>query len=609
MIDYRKHKVLAVLLALTTSLGMISPAGAEETEPAAEASGSAVMSSSERVQPPHTTYEIFTGSFADSNGDGIGDLNGIREHLDYINDGNPATSEDLGCDGIWLTPIFPSPTYHKYDAKDYMSIDPDFGTLDDFDALLKDCHQRGIRLYLDLAVNHTSVKHPWFQEAAAYLKKHGANPESQTVPGAYGITFPKEKQSECPYLCYYNFVTEPREGYTQLAGTDYYYESRFWEGMPDLNLDSDAVKEEISKITKFWLDRGVDGFRLDAVTSYYTDDKKKSIEFLSWLTDTIKSQKADAYIVGECWADEKTIADFSKSGIDSLFDFPFADQDGTIANTVRSENGALTWGNQMEHAEQLYAAANPDFVDAPFYTNHDMARSAGYYSYDDGTKAKLAGGMNLLMKGNAFVYYGEEAGLKGSGKDENKRAPMPWAEEDASVTAGPPSMDKTDLKYGTVADQIGDPDSILSYYREAIQLRSTYPAIAEGATKVLTNLSNAKVCVFTRTTDDGATLIAVNVGGEKAEIDLSDDPEADAFRNLAASLNAQSEESARAAIESGSGSGRGRRKGRGRRSQDPETETETARVAESMVLTSHLEGDTLTLPAYGIAILAQDSTR
>lgn len=600
---------------------------------------------------PLTTYEIFTGSFADSNGDGIGDLNGIREHLDYINDGDPSTEDNLGVDAIWLTPIFPSPTYHKYDASDYENIDPDFGTLEDFDELLDDCHARDVRLFLDLAVNHTSTEHPWFVAAADCLRELSGNSVTPiatevddgssdakttaeteqgdlTAEREFAAAILAQAKEQCPYVDYYNFSTKAQDGYAQLDGTDFYYEARFWSGMPDLNLDSEAVRNEISDITKFWLNRGVDGFRLDAVTSYYTEDKQKSIEFLAWLTDTVKSIKSDAYLVGECWADQATIADYAESGIDSLFDFPFAGQDGTIAQTVRSGSGAAKWAQALENTESLYSSVNADFIDAPFYTNHDMARSAGYYSYDDGTKAKLAGGMNLLMSGNAFVYYGEEVGLKGSGKDENKRAPMPWAEEDSAVTAGPPDMDKIDLKYGTVQEQASDSDSILSYFRQAIRLREDYPVIATGQTHVLDSLSTSQVAVFLKGADgdeSNATLVVVNVGDSKAEIDLSADNAADGFRTLAASLNAQTEESARkAAQEAASGTGSSGNGHRGRRSRQASASTETegeSTVGESeeqissadsadsdgttLTLTSSLDGDHLTVPAYGIAVLTQ----
>lgn len=688
MTGKRQLRLAAALvsLALTSTIQaeQTTTAQASEAQASSERVSSALTSEAQtpatQVEAAHaaaplTTYEIFTGSFADSNGDGIGDLNGIRKHLDYINDGDSSTEDDLGVDAIWLTPIFPSPTYHKYDASDYENIDPDFGTLEDFDKLLAACHARGIRLYLDLAVNHTSVEHPWFVAAADCLRE---------LSEASNASLAQAKE-QCPYVDYYNFSTEAQDGYAQLVGTDFYYEARFWSGMPDLNLDSEAVRNEISDITKFWLDRGVDGFRLDAVTSYYTEDKQKSIDFLAWLTGTVKSIKSDAYLVGECWADQATIADYAASEIDSLFDFPFAGQDGTIAQTVRSGSGASKWAKALESTESLYASINADFIDAPFYTNHDMARSAGYYSYDDGTKAKLASGMNLLMSGNAFVYYGEEVGLKGSGKDENKRAPMPWASEKqetgetgtssdaaaetesdaklfsySAVTAGPPDLDKLDLKYGTVQEQESDPDSILSYFRQAIRLREDYPVIATGRTLVLESLSTSQAAVFLKTAagekvdsasaevdaseaetaatestdgsntvetlgsdgDRAAVLIVVNVGDSKVEIDLSADEEADGFRTLEVSLNAQSEESAlKAAQDAASGSGSSSNGRRGRRSRQASASTETERESlageseeqtssadsdsPALTLTSSLDGNVLTVPAYGIAVLTQ----
>ena len=204
-----------------------------------------------------TTYEIFVYSFCDSDADGTGDLGGVRNKLDYI--------QDLGFDQIWLMPVCPSPTYHKYDVTDYMAIDPVYGTLEDFELLVQDCHARGIRVITDLVLNHTSSQHPWFLEAAEYLK---SLPE-----GAPADT------SACPKLDYYHFTQTPESGYAQLPDTSWYYEARFWEGMPDLNLDSEAVHGEIRKILSFWLEEGVDGFRLDAVTSYYTGNDDQNIRF------------------------------------------------------------------------------------------------------------------------------------------------------------------------------------------------------------------------------------------------------------------------------------------------------------------------------------------
>lgn len=483
------------------------------------------LTSKEEADRARTTYEIFVYSYRDSSGDGIGDLNGIRESLDYLQDRDPATDTDLGINEIWLTPIFPSPTYHKYDTTDYMQIDEQFGTMEDFENLVTACHERGIRILLDLAFNHTSVEHSWFKQASAYLKEHAGAGEAD----GNGLHFPEEDLKACPSLSYYHFASEKRDGYEKLEGTDYYYEARFWSGMPDLNLDDEQVRAEITAITGFWLAKGADGFRLDAVTSYYTDEKQKNIEFLIWLNETVKSQKEDAYLVGECWADQQTYADYYASGVDSFFDFQFAGQEGIIANVVRGNKGASVYAEALEASEKLYCAENPDYINAPFYTNHDMARSAGYYSYDDGSRTKIAEALNLLMPGNAFLYYGEELGMKGSGKDENKRAPMLWTTEDeaevetaAGICDGPPAMDNVKQKFEGAAEQQKDPDSIWNYCRQVIAVRNAYPVIAEGTTTVISELSGEQVCAFTRNAEGyEPLLILINTSEEMQTLDLT----------------------------------------------------------------------------------------
>ncbi|MBE6019202.1 MAG: alpha-amylase, partial [Clostridiales bacterium] len=397
-----------------------------------------------------TTYEIFVGSFCDSNGDGTGDLNGIRSKLDYI--------QDLGFDAIWLTPVHPSSTYHKYDVDDHYAIDPAFGTMEDYEALLKECHERGIAVYMDLVLNHTSEDNEWFKAAADYLRELPADWE----PDA----------SYCKYFDYYNFSREPADGYTQLEGTDWYYEARFWSEMPDLNLSSEAVRTEIRDIMAYWLGKGVDGFRLDAVTSYYEGDTAANTEFLSFLTETARGIDPDCYIVGEAWTDSDTISALYASGVDSLFDFPFAGQGGIIAKTLDGTYSAKYYVRSMAQAEKAYGSANQDFVGAPFYTNHDVDRNAEYYPDDNGPVTKMAYAMSLFMTGNAFVYYGEEIGMCGAGRDENKRAPMYWSDDpgDPDMCAGPPDMDEVRMKYPSLADQVDDDASMYNWFKEVIRV-------------------------------------------------------------------------------------------------------------------------------------------
>ena len=254
-------------------------------------------------------YEVFVRSYRDSDGDGLGDLKGLAQELDYI--------QDMGWRGLWLMPVMPSPSYHKYDVTDYMAVDPQYGTLDDMIALTAACHERGIRLIVDMPVNHTSTLHPWFAAACDALRAGDARGE---------------------YVGYYNFRREGGAGYTPLTGTDWYYEERFQGGgMPDLNLDNSAVLAEIRRIFDFWLNEvGVDGFRLDAVTSYFTGDAKRNVATLSELKAMAEALKPGSFLVGECWANLNTIAAYYESGVDSFFLFPSAQAEGFIAASMRA---------------------------------------------------------------------------------------------------------------------------------------------------------------------------------------------------------------------------------------------------------------------------------
>ena len=508
-----------------------------------------------------TTYEIFVYSFADSNSDGIGDLQGVIKNLDYINDGDDESDLDLGCNAIWLMPISPSPSYHKYDITDYKNIDPEYGSIDDFDDLVAECHKRDIDVYLDLVINHTSSEHPWFQKAADYLKEHTDPTQIMDEEGA----FTEEALEECPYLEYYNFGTEASDGYERLNGTEWYYEARFWSGMPDLNLDSDKVFEEIEGITKFWSVRGVDGYRLDAVTSYFTKDIEKNTQFLTRLNTMIKSQNPKAYIVGEAWTSESEYAEYYKSGIDSFFAFNYANAEGMIARLAKSKLDAASFADALSSSEKLLGASNPDYVDAPFYTNHDMARSAGYYTGKGADNSiKFAGGLNLLMGGNAFIYYGEELGMRGSGKDENKRAPMYWVNEAGSGTLydklsafmcdGPKDMDKITMSNPPYYVQKDDEYSIYNYYNNAIRMRNTFPVIARGTTTPVPEIEKERLGVFIRavpvdtvdkeTFGPNSVLVVFNNSSEEITVDLGRSAAAVDYNKIVYQLNTSAKVSA-----------------------------------------------------------------
>lgn len=445
-----------------------------------------------------TWYEVFVPSFYDSNGDGIGDLRGLTQKLDYLNDGKGG---GLGVNGLWLMPIMPSPSYHKYDVTNYEAIDPAYGTLADFQQLIAACHQRGIRLIIDYELNHTSSQHPWFLAATAAIAAHPANPSS-------------------PYLGYYNFVRgQPSVGkYSPVGATGWYYEAEMSPSMPDLNLDSPRVRAEIQRFTKFWLGLGVDGFRLDAVLSYYGSGgsaNDQNIAFVNWFSDDCRTLRPDVYIVGEVWSNASTIASYYSSHATSFFAFPFAQATGYVTEALISQGsdaGARAFCQTMADWQEMLHAYSSTAIDAPFIGNHDTARPAGFFS-GDLDRTKMAAGLYLLMSGGPFIYYGEELGMTGSRTDQDKRGPMEWsAKEQAGMTKGPPGMDPPVYLFPAEDTQTGDPNSLLNYYRRAIELRNENPAIARGTVTVVNASTDPEIGVTARTWKGSRILVVYNTG-------------------------------------------------------------------------------------------------
>ncbi|MBQ8040574.1 MAG: alpha-amylase [Lachnospiraceae bacterium] len=458
-----------------------------------------------------TYYEVFVYSFYDGDGDGIGDFKGLTEKLDYINDGKPEPGEDLGCNGIWLMPIMPSPTYHKYDVTDYYSIDPQYGTMEDFELFMEECNQRGIKVILDLVMNHTSSQHPWFLEACNYLNTLGEKEPSL---------------EECPYVDYYHFSKEQKAGYCPVPGSDtWYYEAQFYYGMPDLNLFNEELQREFEKIVEFWLNKGVGGFRIDAAKEFVSGSPTSNTEILAWITNMVKSKREDAYLVAEVWTDLNTYAGYYASGIDSIFNFAFADNSGVIANAVKGVSPASGFGEALVMADELFQENNPNYIDAPFYTNHDLGRSAGYYAGEQSmAQTKVAGALNLLMSGNVFLYYGEELGMKGAGKDENKRAPMYFSSDKNApgMCDGPADMDDVKMKFPSYEEQKEDAYSVYRYYQQAIYLRNLYPAIRKGTVENLPGYATNTVAAIRKSYENETLIILCNLSTEKQVVDLSD---------------------------------------------------------------------------------------
>lgn len=408
------------------------------------------------IQKPEVNsvyYEIFVGSFYDTDGDGIGDLKGVMNKLDYI--------QSLGVTGIWLMPIHPSPTYHKYDVVDYEAIDPSYGTMEDFDALVQEMDAREMDLILDMVLNHSSAQHPWFIEA-----------KNAAIQGTCDSTI---------YCDYYNFQTTSGNGFTKIA-QDLYYESVFWDQMPDLNLYNDAVKSEFDSIFEFWLDKGVDGFRLDATTHYDRENVASNTEILKWINHSVKSINPNAYIVGEAWTSNTIVTQMYASGIDSFFNFDVSQNAGRLVKSVNNE-----WGHEfaqyVKDHNDLITSKNENAVDAVFISNHDNNRSAGYLS-SNLDKQKLVSSVAYLMPGNVFIYYGEEVGMLGSGKDENKRLPMPWGKSEG-MTNAPTGADYTLQQPQSVEEALKSKDSLLNHLKNVIKIRNQYPSISRGDFEVL----------------------------------------------------------------------------------------------------------------------------
>ena len=446
-------------------------------------------------------YEIFVSSFYDSNGDGTGDIKGIIEKLDYIT--------DLGFNGIWLMPIMPSPTYHKYDVTDYYSIDPSYGNLDDFKQLTAECEKRDVKVLIDLVFNHTSDKHPWFLEASAYLQSLGKEEDPDPV--------------KCPYVEYYHFSKEDKGGWHAVEGTDWYYEGVFWDQMPDLKLENKAVRKEIEEITDYWLGLGVGGFRLDAAKEYVSGSKDSNVEILSWYCDYVKSKDPDAYIVAEVWDSFLTIADYYESDIDSIFNYPLAQHDGSILKIVRNTGGSSqkSIAEIMEIMQQAYGEKNSDYIDAPFISCHDNSRVSAQYANDEDAM-KLAAGILMTMNGSPFVYYGEEIGMNSQGdKDENKRLEMHWSDKDKKGTPNPPAnADKVKQTFSAVDEQIKEPLSLYQYYKRAIRIRNENPEIARGKVAVIDTLDQDHISGVKKEWNNSEILIIYNTGTEEAQVNM-----------------------------------------------------------------------------------------
>lgn len=431
-------------------------------------------------------YEIFVGSFYDTDNDGIGDIQGIIKKLDYL--------KALGIGDIWLTPIHPSVSYHKYDVLDYYSIDESFGTMADFDMLIDEANKKDIGIIIDLVLNHTGVDHPWFIEAKKNILNNSC-----------------DSSNKCEY---YNFK-DTNENNTTKLNNNTYYESVFGSHMPDLNLDNENVRKEIENIIKFYLDKGVKGFRLDAPFHYYGNATKNN-EFLSWLNNTIKKYNKDAFIVGEVWSDEKTILSHYESGIDSFFNFTASYTDGKIVSSIRSKR-AYDLAEWIYNNNNQIKNINPNAFNSMFLSNHDQGRSAGFFT-NNIQQQKLMINTYLLSSGVAYVYYGEEIGMLGSGIDQNKRLAMVWG-EDSKDCNNPVGADYNNTFNSNVKIQIKDKNSLLNYYKKVIKIRNNYN-IWKYSNLELIDLNDDSIYAIRHYNDDQNIIVVHNYSEEDKNLNI-----------------------------------------------------------------------------------------
>ena len=444
-------------------------------------------------------YHIFVGSFSDSDGDGIGDLRGIINRFDYLNDGDPNSGVSLGVEGIWLSPIFLSPSYHKYDASDYYQIDPQFGTMEDLQELIELCHSRGVQIILDLVINHSATDNAWFQ---SFLAAH------------------RNGDTEDPYYDFYSWSDSNDVGGTwySISGTSQYYEGNFSSEMPELNFDNETVRQAVVDLAKYYLDMGVDGFRFDAAKYIYYGNETLNAEFWIWYMGELRSMKPDIYTVAEVWdADTLTYSYFAST---NCFNFSMSQASGRIAEAAKGGNVNSLISYVEQYLEKIQAQRE-DAMMVTFIANHDMDRAAGFLTVDSGN-AYVAANLSILMPGSTFIYYGEEVGMLGSKggsiTDANRRLAMPWGDGDtvqdpegANYAAGQMN--------GTVIDHLSNEASLYNHYKKLIMIRKANPEIAYGKMTPLN--AGGKIGGFLSTYEGSTVAVLHNTTTETVTIDLS----------------------------------------------------------------------------------------
>jgi glycosidase len=409
-------------------------------------------------------YQIFVRSFQDNprgakSGDGIGDFQGLITRLDYLNDGDPKTDTDMGITAIWLMPVMQSPSYHGYDVQDYKQIEQDYGTNADFQKFVAEAHKRGIKVILDLVLNHTSDKHPWFTESA--------KPKSEQHD--WYIWAEKDPAYKGPW----------NQKVWHKKGPGFYY-GIFSDRMPDLNYANPLVTREMLDITKWGLtDMKVDGYRLDAIRHLFEDGQlqESAPQTFDWLKQYFAATKEatkDAFSIGEVWAPSDQASMYVGGMMDAVFEFDLA---GAMVQAAREGKA-----QPVIDAQAKVLALYPPNQYGRFLSNHDQTRVMTQLR-DNEASGQVAAVMLLTGPGIPFIYYGEELGMTGDKPDENLRTPMQWENSrTAGFTTGKPwRAVQPDIARKNLVTQRKDQDSMFNLYRKLIELRTQSEALRAGS--------------------------------------------------------------------------------------------------------------------------------
>ncbi len=503
----------------------------------AQDSGKAIDASGHQWWQHAVFYEIYPRSFADSNNDGVGDLNGITSKLDYL--------KDLGVDAIWISPCFPSPQIDfGYDVSDYEAIDPMYGTLNDFDNLVSEAKKRNIRIILDFVVNHTSDQHKWFMDSKS----------SRTAQHRDWYIWRDGKgQDKPPNNWTSNFGGS---AWKLNSTTNQYYYHYFYPEQPDLNWRNPAVENAMFDVTRWWYKRGVAGLRLDAVDTMFEDpnlkdnpnkpdknafgDPLQEHKYNTRLPEVHEALRRlrkvadehNAVLIGETWTSDVNELNLyygpKNNELQMPMDFLFTTVNKLSPAEFRKQIAAIN-----------SASGWPTFV----ISNHDIARS--YDRYGDGAHndqiAKLMAGLYLTLRGTPILYYGEEIGMKTTpptrredvkdpigrsgwpkekGRD-GERTPMQWDEgENAGFSKAKPWLPiPSTAKTYNVADELKGPESVLSFYKTVLNLRHTNKELLDG-NYIPLNQNDQSVLSYLRVYQDQAVLVALNMSGTPQKVNF-----------------------------------------------------------------------------------------